>query len=441
MKSFLLLAGVLAVFVVSCLMYRFYWALKYHHRVAALKAEGFPVSLDDWEALYVLPEGVENTADIYLKAFECYREPIEQEKDNLPYLGNYPMPESPAAIPDEILDGMSKFLDKNQPALDVLHQAVHVEHCLWPKERDTLWLSNERYSELKDAVYLLQLECLFLSETGQAEKAFLSQRSLVALAQSIQICPSLLDLLIKRASQTRAQESLNRMLNRIAYSDEQLQWLQGQFKAMQGLDNLHEAYVIDRICTIAFWNQPYREQGENILNSPAPLPKFLNYVSGMIWRDANLSFDHLEGFLDASQLPLEQRPEAFYQIEAEKGQLSPLHVHIKNGINFLAVNNIDMRAIGQLRCAETALAIERYRLKSGQLPQALDELVPEFLEAVPQEPFDGRPLRYVTDDKGYTVYTIGEDGVDNGGLSKAQMAEKTGQEDPEEFDWPLTVRR
>jgi hypothetical protein len=54
-----------------------------------------------------------------------------------------------------------------------------------------------------------------------------------------------------------------------------------------------------------------------------------------------------------------------------------------------------MEAIARLRCAKTACAIERFRLKHGKLPEKLEELVPEFLSEVPIDPFDGKKLRYV----------------------------------------------
>jgi hypothetical protein len=44
--------------------------------------------------------------------------------------------------------------------------------------------------------------------------------------------------------------------------------------------------------------------------------------------------------------------------------------------------------------------------------------VPTFLPAVPTDPFDGKPLRYKKLAKGYVVYSIGEDEVDNGGTEK-----------------------
>ncbi len=52
------------------------------------------------------------------------------------------------------------------------------------------------------------------------------------------------------------------------------------------------------------------------------------------------------------------------------------------------------RADGNLRCLIAALAVERYRRKHDRWPDTLEQLVPEFLPAVPLDPEDGKPLRF-----------------------------------------------
>jgi hypothetical protein len=64
----------------------------------------------------------------------------------------------------------------------------------------------------------------------------------------------------------------------------------------------------------------------------------------------------------------------------------------------------------------TAIALKRYELKHGQLPEKLDQLVPEFLPAVPIDCFSGKPLHYQLQTTGaYLLYSVGEDGHDDGG--------------------------
>lgn len=64
---------------------------------------------------------------------------------------------------------------------------------------------------------------------------------------------------------------------------------------------------------------------------------------------------------------------------------------------------------------ETACGIEGYRLDRGSDPETLAALVPEFLESVPVDPFDGNEMRYRRDGDSYLLYSIGWDLDDDGG--------------------------
>jgi hypothetical protein len=48
----------------------------------------------------------------------------------------------------------------------------------------------------------------------------------------------------------------------------------------------------------------------------------------------------------------------------------------------------------------------------------LEELVPEYLEAVPIDPFDDKPIKYKRTEPGYVLWIVGEDGEDNGGVER-----------------------
>ena len=74
------------------------------------------------------------------------------------------------------------------------------------------------------------------------------------------------------------------------------------------------------------------------------------------------------------------------------------------------------RGIGTSTSADTALAIEQFRQANGQLPGALEELVPDYIASVPIDPMDGQPLRYVVNDEGYALYSVGRNRIDDGGV-------------------------
>ena len=54
-----------------------------------------------------------------------------------------------------------------------------------------------------------------------------------------------------------------------------------------------------------------------------------------------------------------------------------------------------------------------YELRHGQLPDRLDQLVPEYLPAIPRDPYDGKPFRYVRDQQ--ILYSIGANPQDDSG--------------------------
>ena len=67
------------------------------------------------------------------------------------------------------------------------------------------------------------------------------------------------------------------------------------------------------------------------------------------------------------------------------------------------------------RQALIALAIERHRLATGQLPATLEALVPVYLKAVPQDLMNDQPMRYRVDNNAYSLWSVGSDHEDNHG--------------------------
>lgn len=69
------------------------------------------------------------------------------------------------------------------------------------------------------------------------------------------------------------------------------------------------------------------------------------------------------------------------------------------------------------------IALERYWRKHGRYPDRLEELIGPGFEAVPLDPWSGRPMGYKRIDsgtdplgRGYLLYSFGADGKDDGGM-------------------------
>ena len=84
---------------------------------------------------------------------------------------------------------------------------------------------------------------------------------------------------------------------------------------------------------------------------------------------------------------------------------------------FSKLNGAGWRSEARRNVAGVLLAATRYRLATGVLPDSLEALVPEYLPYAPVDVFaqDHAVLKLVSTDNGGTVYSIGDNGRDDGG--------------------------
>lgn len=88
-----------------------------------------------------------------------------------------------------------------------------------------------------------------------------------------------------------------------------------------------------------------------------------------------------------------------------------------------AARGFDLAAMEEVG-VRTMVALERFYAAEKRYPASLEELVPKYLAGVPVDPWDGKALKYRVhaagqerDGWGYTLYSVGGDGVDDGGRS------------------------
>jgi hypothetical protein len=73
------------------------------------------------------------------------------------------------------------------------------------------------------------------------------------------------------------------------------------------------------------------------------------------------------------------------------------------------------RAECDVAATRILVGIHDYRKDTGVFPEKIQDLVPEFIDAVPADPYDGQQFRY--DPQNRIVYSVGKDRKDSGGLS------------------------
>jgi hypothetical protein len=138
-----------------------------------------------------------------------------------------------------------------------------------------------------------------------------------------------------------------------------------------------------------------------------------------LFTDARLMADDFQGIMaagDAADWPTAQGqlPKAL-EAAIEVHPIIHLYASIFSGATARATQ-VDYRAMAERRLAVVALAARLYALDHlGRLPANLEELTPRYLPSVPIDPLSGVALRYVNDVARPRIYSVGEDGVDDGG--------------------------
>ena len=93
-------------------------------------------------------------------------------------------------------------------------------------------------------------------------------------------------------------------------------------------------------------------------------------------------------------------------------------------------NVIKTKAITEIQLSATCLllALRACKDEHGRPAETLQALVPAYLDAVPSDPFDGKPMRY--DVQKRILYSVGKDGVDTGGLAREEQERWWKEEEP-----------
>ncbi|HEV3444358.1 MAG TPA: hypothetical protein VG099_06930 [Gemmataceae bacterium] len=82
---------------------------------------------------------------------------------------------------------------------------------------------------------------------------------------------------------------------------------------------------------------------------------------------------------------------------------------------FISVQSAADRCEQEQRNLHLAFTLAAYQRDQGHYPAKLAELCPKYLKDVPGDLFSGKPLIYRLVDQGYLLYSVGVNGVDDGG--------------------------
>ena len=432
----------LFIIIAGFVCFRIIIRSKLNARLDVIRADGYPATCVELDAWYTIPESAENAADTFIDSFShmVWWEDEEKRKQ-LPVVGLTHLPLRTEPLAEETKALVTEYLADHQQALELLHKGATIEHSRYPVDLSKgLESINPDFENIRQSTRLLKLEAILNAENGKPEQAADSITSAFGLARSLSKEPVLVSQLVRIACQSLAVSTLERAVNRTEFTDEQLADLSQTLVDAEYPSAMTRAFAGERCFGVSILKTPGAQIPRSLYQTD-DLPHLfcvLYRFSGLADMDAAIYLDLINDYMKVIQLPPQQRQEATDAIVDNINKISRVHIFTRLFLSALSqVTTLDIRGISQLRTARAGLAVQRYRLAAGKLPESLADLIPTYLDAVPKDPFDGKDLRYKKLETGFVVYSIGEDGNDDGG--KERPRKRTGP--PASWDVTFIVQR
>jgi len=393
--------------------------LKLHRELEKIRAAGEPVTGAELARYAAAPPEALEAAKAYQKAFDAMPEEEKNDAENefdramdaRPKHGRYS---------ESLLNMLRNQLAKNAGCVRLLHEAVQGTparfYTDWEQGMNAEML---HLAKLPHSARLLGWEAVLAAHGGDTETATRNIAEIFTIADTIREEPSPISQLKGGTCRSIGAAGLNRIVEIADLTDAQLIALGHAIRAAETPEAVTRALVGDRAMVLANLTPPaVFEVPEEEETVTAALRVKTLYALGYFANDLLQYLDMINPLIDAARRPIHECVADARKIEAEltaKTAPSTAGLCMILGPAMTRIPKTIARNIAIFRTAYAGTAIQRYKLNNGTLPLRLSDLAPEFLDAVPEDPFDGQPLRYKAFENGYVVDSIGENGADDGG--------------------------
>jgi hypothetical protein len=383
--------------------------------VRALHAAGEPVTCDEVLAgIEPIPDD-ENSSLLLSQHRDAIRGWMETPLGDIVWRRQSPA--SGTRFSEEMLQLMGRLLAEQSDVLNVVREAGRHPRGRWPAAevlagRLLQWDSHSPYSVTRAAVRLLRVETDLHANEGDVERVAPGARTVLRMGASLDETPDVVGLLLRMACGASAVGAVEDALS--------LGELRAEDLAMLGEEFAMEAKRVDMRTTLRFERaEAYRYRCKG---APSYSGEPLSHYKTFFWR-ISPSVD--SGMLRvmraktetiaAFDLPPREQLATFERMQArwEAWDTSLGWWQFSDMLARLFLRDVGehpIRLVGyrqKLMVARAALAVERFRMARGRWPDKFLDLVPDYLDAVPQDWFasEGETIGYARTQAGVRLWS------------------------------------
>lgn len=324
-------------------------------------------------------------------------------------------------------------LKKFGPALVEAQRLTELSKGRFPESTDPLGAQHSL--SVGTVSHLLRLDAVLRAHDGDADDAILSLIGVLNAGRSIGDDPHVIAQFTRVSCGRWAVNGIERVLAQGQPSEKVLTQLQKllEDEAKQPLFLIsaraqraeHHRYMT------ALREGTYHEfltgadAQEHVLiqkSIPGKIERWLK--TGWIQENHGVLLEYLTDAVEIAQQPLGEQYDAL-------GNLKRKHMMLFSDTNirlfryalvktsmpaFFKIGEGCLNNQAMLGSASLAVAAERYRLVHRHWPESLEQLIPDYITKVPDDPFGKGSLRLRRLEDGIVIYSVGVDGKDDGGL-------------------------
>jgi hypothetical protein len=435
-----------ALLVISFIIWRVNLAHEVNTELQAIRVAGLPTSGAELNAYYPAVPDNENAALVMTQAFALMRNFPDSRSNEVARFKIPPRGQSLTAEQKQLLVG---YVEMNSMALEKADEAIKLPKSRYPVD---FTLNNDallpHLPNLRKILKLAGFEIMTALQTQDSKRAADLILFQMTLCRTLDAEPLPISQLVRGEIMSAASQSVEYSLNLVAFDEATLLRTEKAFASTDenGISSI--GFIGSRATTLPYfqtnWPAIYRviyfSEGDSYLSSSAIFRGRFGWLTGLFERDEIFYLKAVQAAIDEIKSPFPQCLSA-YSTMHETALKGHRRGYIFGPENLNGLRNAlpdEAETATRVRITIAALDVEQFRLTHGRLPKNLNEFVPQFLSAVPVDPFDGQPLRYNRLAKGYVIYSVGRDGHDNNGHERPA---NTKSSDKTEYDITFTVER
>jgi hypothetical protein len=400
-------------------------------KLAELEAKGVPTTQEAvWKKVKVVPK--EDNAEALM--FEA------AVKLGLPGRPDARLPDIAGVVPPDVTRPLSPtelsfsraWLASKKEAVQALSVALSKPDCLFLRHGYRLSRANDEYHfmDAHSQTRLLALKSLVHTGEGNVNGAIDAIADILKMSDFLRNEPAVTAYMIRLGIDSYAEKAAGQLIGRRALNEQQLDRLVKLFTREPYIGHLQLGLATEIVMSRPFMSMSAKDFFDAMYGE-------LSVISGVLqttppevlkageehWRDGR---NHLDSvmfleqiglLIDATEKPYKEAVQVEAAVKARCEEAKQKRFLMTSSfvppLAEMTVRRTEMDA--RRRLLLTALAIEQHRLKNmGKLPESLDGLTKG------EDPFINGAFRFRKLPRGYVVYSVGEDGVDNGGISRTE---------------------